>query len=254
MIRKLSVFAYTNVIGIFFTWILVIFFFIFMGDKLATADPRPESVYFDTTDNKWLLWLGACAYAYEGINIVLPTYESAKNKENVPTLLVSITAVNTLVYIVFGCLTYAALGDGVASMVSLNLRQGSYEGQLIPATSVIIGLVSFPLQAFVVFQTYEPRITWAGTDTAKMWKKNVGRAGVLLFTVGTTWLGGDQLQNFLALVGGVCCASLALIFPSMLNLTICKPCGVWWVVDVVILIAGIAVLILSTIQAFASWQ
>merc|ERR1719223_2688472 len=125
MIRKLSVFAYTNMIGIFFTWILVIFFFYFMGNKLAMADPLPESVYFDTTDNSWLLWLGACAYAYEGINIVLPTYESAKNKETVPKLLVSITSFNTLVYIAFGCITYLAFGNEVKNLATLNLPQGS---------------------------------------------------------------------------------------------------------------------------------
>jgi len=139
-------------------------------------------------------------------------------------------------------------------MVSLNLPEGSLEGRLIPATSVIIGLVSFPLQAFVVFQTYEPKLKWSGSPTAKMWQKNFGRAAVLVFTVGITWLGGDKLNNFLALVGGVCCASLALIFPSMLNLVICKPTGVAFLMDVVILLSGIAVLILSTIQAFASWK
>merc|ERR1712048_1319922 len=110
-----------------------------------------EDVQIINTKNADLfLWLGTCAYAYEGINIVLPTYESAKDKDTMPKLLVSITSITTLVYISFGCLTYWVLGTEVASMVSLNLPKGSFVGRAIPMTSVIIGLASIPLQAFVV--------------------------------------------------------------------------------------------------------
>merc|ERR1719223_1253156 len=140
MIRKLSVFAYTNMIGIFFTWILVIFFFYFMGNKLAMADPLPESVYFDTTDNSWLLWLGSCAYAYEGINIVLPLYESAKDKNAMPKLLISITSFNTLLYICFGCIGYLAFGTDTGDLATLNLPKGSFAGKAIPGVSVLIGI------------------------------------------------------------------------------------------------------------------
>merc|ERR1712043_65754 len=55
-----------------------------------------------------------------------------------------------------------------------------------------------------------------------------------------TWLGGDQLQNFLALVGGFCCASLALIFPAMLNIAICKPRGFGLWLDGMIFLSGIS--------------
>merc|ERR1712032_1745758 len=124
-----------------------------------------------------------------------------------PKLLVIITSVTTLTYITFGCLTYKALGTEVASMVSLNLPKGTFAGKAIPMTSVIMGLASIPLQAFVVFQMYEPKFQWAGTPLLRKWQKNFVRSLVLLFTFVVTWLGGDQLQNFLALVGGVCCAS-----------------------------------------------
>lgn len=171
-----------------------------------------------------------------------------------PKLLVSITSFNTLIYIVFGVLTYYALGDEVASLATLNLPKDSFEGKAIPMVSVLIGLVTFPLQAFVIFQTYEPKLSWSTGYMVRKWQKNAARSFVLFFTVGITWLGGNELQNFLALVGGVCCASLALIFPSRLHMQICKPTGAYRLLDCFILLAGIAILILSTTQAFASWK
>jgi proton-coupled amino acid transporter len=241
-------------IGIFFTFAMVMFFFYFMASQLSENGPRPEVVMINTKNTDLLLWLGACAYAYEGINIVLPTYESAKDKDSMPKLLIGITAMNTLMYIAFGILTYYAFGSDTQSLASLNLPRQSFEGKAIPVTSIIIGLMSFPLQAFVIYQTYEPKITWSSNYHVRKWQKNAVRLGVLLFTITVTWLGGNQLQNFLALVGGFCCGSLALIFPSILHLKICKPTGIDLVCDYFILVSGCVILLLSTEQAFADWQ
>lgn len=253
LVRKLKYLAVTNVIGIGFTAVMVVYFFYFMGDHYLNFGPQPVQIV-NTANTDLLLWLGSCAYAYEGINIVLPTYESAKSKDAVPKLLVSITSFNTLVYVMFGCLTYLAFGTEVGSLATLNLPKGSFAGRVIPMISVLIGLVTFPLQAFVIYQTYEPKVLWSSTDFKRKWEKNVVRMLVLLFIVTVTWLGGDQLQNFLALVGGFCCASLALIFPSLLHIVICKPKGFGLCVDRMIFISGVCILILSTCQAIASWK
>lgn len=252
-IRKLSVFAYTNAVGIGFTIFMVFFFFYFMSDHILEFGQQPVQI-FNTRNQDWLLWLGTCAYAYEGINIVLPTYESATDKDAMPKLLVSITAFNTLVYLAFGSLTYIAFGTEVGSLATLNLPRGSLEGRAIPLVSVLIGLTSYPLQAFVIHQTYEVKVSWSNDNIVRKWQKNFTRSLLLLFTIGTTWIGGDQLQNFLALVGGFCCASLALIFPSILHILICKPRGIGLYTDAAITFAGIAILILSCSQAFASWK
>jgi len=253
MIRHLRLFAFTNSVGILFTAAMVCYFFYFMGDHLSTFGHAPVRM-INTENSDALLWLGSCAYAYEGINIVLPTYESARDKPAVPKLLVSITFFNTCMYVAFGMLAYAAFGEEVASLASLNLPRGSVAGRAIPMISVLIGLVSFPLQAFVIFQTYEPKLSWSSSYRARKWQKNAGRALILLVTFTATWLGGDQLQNFLGLVGGFCCASLALIFPSLLHLAICRPAGLGYVSDVAILICGGAILSLSTVQSLASWH
>lgn len=251
-VRKLSYFAYTNLIGIIFTCFLVVFFFWFMSDHIARCGAAPTEI-INTQNANLFLWLGTCAYAYEGINIVLPTYESAKDKKTMPKLLVGITSITTITYITFGMLAYTTLGTHVASMVSLNLSRDTFVGKAIPMTSVVIGLASIPLQAFVVFQTYEPKLTWSQTRLVRTWQKNIARSSFLMFSVFMTWLGGDQLQNFLALVGGVCCASLALIFPSILYIYICKPRGLALVLDWFIFCFGVFILCLSTYQALESW-
>merc|ERR1711870_113955 len=124
-------------------------------------------------------------------------------------------------------------------MATLNLPPGSFEGKMIPVISMLIGLASFPLQAFVIYQTYEPKFQWSSKHLVRKWSKNAMRSLVLLFIFTVTWLGGDQLQNFLALVGGFCCASLALIFPAMLNVVICKPQGFGLCFDWMIFACGI---------------
>eukprot|EP00930_Biecheleria_cincta_P102688 TRINITY_DN9448_c0_g1_i1.p1 TRINITY_DN9448_c0_g1~~TRINITY_DN9448_c0_g1_i1.p1 ORF type:complete len:502 (-),score=50.34 TRINITY_DN9448_c0_g1_i1:124-1629(-) len=252
-IRHLRLFAVTNLIGIAFTAFMVVFFFIFMGSHLAAHGPEPV-VMVNTQNTDLLLWLGTTSYAYEGINVVLPLYESARSKETMPKLLSGITAFITLVYIAFGCLTYLAFGTEVASLATLNLPEGSAEAQAIPGISVIIGLASFPLQCFVIFQTYEPRLGWSTSYLKRKWQKNVTRSFVLLITFLAVQLGGDELDNFLALVGGFCCASLALIFPSALHLVICSPTGISWWADVLTFIIGLSILILSTTQALTTWK
>merc|ERR1712032_287288 len=108
-----------------------------------------------------------------------------------PKLLTSITAFNTLIYISFGCLTYLALGSEVASLASLNLPKGSPEGQMVPGVCLLIGLVSLPLQAFVIFQNYERKLNWSTSNLKRKWQKNIGRSLLLLFAFTVTWLGGD---------------------------------------------------------------
>mmetsp|Transcript_21546 Transcript_21546/g.38622 ORF Transcript_21546/g.38622 Transcript_21546/m.38622 type:complete len:126 (+) Transcript_21546:2-379(+) len=125
---------------------------------------------------------------------------------------------------------------------------------MIPLVSAIIGLASFPLQAFVIFQTYEPKVAWSSSYLTRKWQKNAGRSFMLIFTFLTVQVGGDKLQNFLALVGGFCCASLALIFPSVLHLRICSPTGWSRRADIFTCAAGSSILVMSTVQALASWR
>merc|ERR1711972_1045827 len=101
---------------------------------------------------------------------------------------------------------------------------------------------------------YEPKFEWSSTLLVRKWQKNAGRSFFLFFSFVVTWLGGDQLQNFLALVGGVCCASLNLIIPAMLHILICKPGAFGHCLDGAIFICGVCILMLSTGQAIASWK
>eukprot|EP00928_Gymnodinium_smaydae_P008894 TRINITY_DN1327_c0_g1_i1.p1 TRINITY_DN1327_c0_g1~~TRINITY_DN1327_c0_g1_i1.p1 ORF type:complete len:540 (+),score=73.06 TRINITY_DN1327_c0_g1_i1:78-1697(+) len=251
-VRHLRLLAVTNLIGIIFTGFMVVFFFFFMSDHLSATGAEPVAMV--KTDVGFLLWLGSCAYVYEGINVVLPVYESAKDKVMMPKLLIGITAITTVMYCMFGWITYLAFGDEVASLASLNLPKGSFEGRAIPMISSLIGIASIPLQAFVIFQTYEPKVSWSSKYLVRKWQKNAGRSFLLLLSFVVTYLGGDSLQNFLALVGGFCCASLALIFPSALHISICQPRGPGFWLDAAIFCCGCGILVLSTTFALLNWK
>merc|ERR1711862_382862 len=102
---------------------------------------------------------------------------------------------------------------------------------IIPPFYAIACLFTTPVLFFPIAQVLEPHIfpahSWdnaAGKSVvSRKQSKNVFRAVLMLVSACIAAVGGKQLQNFLALIGGLCCGPLAIIFPAALHLKICKP-------------------------------
>eukprot|EP00927_Polykrikos_kofoidii_P034104 TRINITY_DN28935_c0_g1_i2.p1 TRINITY_DN28935_c0_g1~~TRINITY_DN28935_c0_g1_i2.p1 ORF type:complete len:505 (+),score=64.13 TRINITY_DN28935_c0_g1_i2:58-1515(+) len=201
----------------------------------------------------FLLWPGACAYGFEGVNGLLPIYEAAQDKNSVKRLFIFVTGSILLFYAFFGTVFYLAFGDATEDMVTKNIPDGSPWQYLLPAGMVFVGLFSNPLNYFVLFATFEKQINWSTKPCTRKVQKNICRAGWALLLTTITWAGGNQLQNFLGLVGGLCCSTLALIVPALLHMVICKPKAVWVVVDLIMLIVGVAILLSSTTESILTW-
>merc|ERR1719343_1034328 len=56
-VRRLKYFAYTNLVGIIFTCVLVVFFFYFMGDHYVNFGLQPVQIV-NTQNADLFLWLG----------------------------------------------------------------------------------------------------------------------------------------------------------------------------------------------------
>merc|ERR1712150_71610 len=127
---------------------------------------------------------------------------------------------------------------------------------VLPGLFALAGCMTIPLPMCVCFQTYEARLThiWSPDKLMRKWQKNGVRTLVLVFAVASVWLGGQRVMNYVALVGAVCCATLALIIPPALHVRICKPCGLAFTSDVVIGVVGVLILCVSTEQVLASWK
>merc|ERR1712232_752134 len=145
----------------------------------------------------------------------------------------------------FGSLIYAAFGAKTENISTLNLPHNSIFRQIVPPLVTAVCILSIPLNPWIMYQMYEPYISWSVWPRVRKWQKNMSRTIVMILMVLLTWLGGDQLQNFLALVGGYGCSNLAIIVPSLLHIRICKPTGIVLAADLAAVGIGIMIMAAS---------
>lgn len=255
-VRKLKFFALTNLLGDGIIIGCVMYLFSFglskysdegMGAGVALWEPPSGSIMF----------FGTCVYVYEGINMVLPIYEAHEDKKGFGKLLVGVLSTLTVVFVCFGCVWYCAFGSSVGGVATLNLPDGTLGAQLVPALYSIACLFTTPVLFFPIAQVIEPYIfpldRWLD-DFQRKWCKNCFRTLLMLVSAIIAALGGGQLQNFLAIIGALCCGPLAIVLPAAMHLKICYPNFLAKTLDVVLIIFGSFVTIFSTGIAVMSWH
>lgn len=252
-VRRLKFFTITNLIAIVLALVSGFYMCGFAIQKLIADGPQ-KMRNFNTEDLDSLLWFGACGYIFELIVVVVPIYEAAADKPMMPKLLIIITFVVVLLYIAFGFLFYAAFGEDTEEMATLNLPIGSFAGKLFPLFFALVGVATNPINILSLAQLYEPAVSWSDKVLVRKWQKNFCRLIVTIIAYTLTWLGGDQLQNFLALVGGLLGANLSLVVPCLLHLFICKPVGFSRIVDYVTIVFGAVMMVVSTYQTIVAWK
>lgn len=105
-------------------------------------------------------------------------------------------------------------------------------------------------------------VSAAGATIAKpgalKWRKNVFRGVVVAVTLLIAYVGSEQLDNFVSLVGCFCCTPLAFIYPCWFHLKLIggkRKLSLWEKFsDVAIIIFGCGVLVFSTYEAIAGWS
>eukprot|EP01069_Polyplicarium_translucidae_P005637 Polyplicarium_translucidae@DN2822_c0_g1_i2.p1 len=107
-----------------------------------------------------------------------------------------------LLYSSFGALAYSAFGDDTSSVVLLNLPDQRWTCA-VQMMYVIAVALTYPIQLFPAIKVAEHLVFKRGgaVTTARKWRKNVVRA--------------ELLDNFVALIGSLCCLPLALIYPPL---------------------------------------
>jgi len=253
LVRRLKVLTVTNILGIALCTCTSVYLSWLAMDRLGTHGVQ-DVILVNTANADTLLWVGACGYIFELITVVVPIYEAAADQEAMPKLLIGITLGVLALYIGIGVVFYCAYGEETADLATLNLPQHTVSRYVFPALFVIVGIVSQPVSFFVLAQVYEPSVQWSEASLARKWQKNFARTCVVLAVYSLTWLGGAQLQNFLALVGGLLGSNLAINVPVLLHLALCKPTGLAWAWDWATFVAGVAIMVCSTYQAVATWK
>jgi len=254
-VRKLEFFAVTNLVGDAFILVCVLCLLAFGAGRAGSRGPAPGLEPWGDAGGI-ALFFGTCVYCYEGINVVLPIYESHGRKENFHRLFLAVLLSITGLFICFGLLWYGTFGQEVAAVATLNLPAGSAGLNVISPLYAVAALLTTPVIFFPIAQVLEPQLlpqsAWQNVR-ARRWTKNALRAALMLLSSWVAAVGGQQFMNFLAIIGGFCCGPLAFVFPAALHLRICEARGAARLLDCLALGAGLGITVLSTATAVASW-
>jgi proton-coupled amino acid transporter len=173
------------------------------------ADIKP----FNSKD--WTLFIGTAIFTFEGIGLIIPIQESMKNPKKFPSVLGFVMIIITVVFTSMGALSYAAYGSKTETVVILNMPQDSKFVNGVQFIYSLAILLSTPLQFFPAIEiTSKAIFSRTGKNNPYIkWKKNVFRFFMVVICAAIAWIGADDLDKFVALVGSFACIPLVYIYP-----------------------------------------
>lgn len=202
------------------------------------------------------LCLGTALFAFEGIGLVLPMYEGTDPalRKNFKDTLTWTLAILCTFFILFAAVAYLSFGSTTRTVVLFNLRVGG-EKRIVSQILFSAALFcTYPLMLQPVSKLVEDRMGWRGSGTAekgKEAKRDMLRAVLVLITMSVALGSALRLQSLVALVGGLCCAPLALVFPPVLHH---KLIGGQWKLDAGLSLLGVMLATVSSVQAAWTWD
>jgi proton-coupled amino acid transporter len=164
----------------------------------------------------WTLFIGTAIFTFEGIGLIIPIQESMQYPKKFPSVLAFVMVIITVVFTSMGALSYAAYGSKTKTVVILNMPQDSKFVNAVQFIYSLAILLSTPLQFFPAIEITSKAIfsrkSGKGNPWVK-WKKNIYRFFMVVFCAGIAWIGADDLDKFVALVGSFACIPLVYIYP-----------------------------------------
>jgi proton-coupled amino acid transporter len=165
--------------------------------------------------NDWTLFIGTAIFTFEGIGLIIPIQESMAQPKKFPSVLAFVLIIITVVFTSMGALSYAAFGSKTKTVVLLNMPQDSKFVNAVQFIYSLAILLSTPLQFFPAIEiTSKAIFTKTGKNNPYIkWKKNIFRFFMVVICAMIAWVGADDLDKFVALVGSFACVPLVYIYP-----------------------------------------
>jgi solute carrier family 36 (proton-coupled amino acid transporter) len=165
--------------------------------------------------NDWTLFIGTAIFTFEGIGLIIPIQESMAQPRKFPPVLGFVMVIITVVFTSMGALSYAAFGSKTKTVVILNMPQDSKFVNAVQFIYSLAILLSTPLQFFPAIEiTSKAIFTKTGKNNPYIkWKKNIYRFFMVVLCAMIAWVGADDLDKFVALVGSFACIPLVYIYP-----------------------------------------
>ncbi|EPX72604.1 vacuolar amino acid efflux transporter Avt3 [Schizosaccharomyces octosporus yFS286] len=243
MVRKISKLSATALIADAFILLGILYLYFWDVFTLATKGIA-DVVLFNRTD--FSLFIGVAIFTYEGICLILPIQEQMAKPKNLPKVLSGVMLAISLLFISIGVVSYAAFGSKVQTVVILNMPQSSFTVVIQFLYAVAI-LLSTPLQLFPAIAIIEQGIfTRSGKRNRKVkWRKNTLRVFIVMFSILVSWAGSSRLDQFVSMVGSLCCIPLIYMYPPMLHY---KACATTWklrALDITMFVIGFVSMIFT---------
>ncbi len=206
-IQKVALVAdFFILLGIFYLWYYDIY-------TLAAQHGLSDIASFNR--NNWTLFIGTAIFTFEGVGLILPIQEGMKNPSKFPRVLGLVMVGITVVFVTSGAMSYAAFGSKTQTVVLLNMAQNNKFVNGIQFIYSVAILLSTPLQIYPAIEiTSQQLFSRTGKYNPYIkWKKNFFRFIMVMLCALIAWLGANNLDKFVALVGSFACVPLVYIYP-----------------------------------------
>lgn len=208
----------------------------------AVVEESPELTLMNWS--QLLVCIGQACFMFEGIGLILPTYDASKKPEDFSWIYVLVQTGTLAVVCAIGVLGYMAFGSDVSNLILLNFPQ-SIAVFLVRFAFMLQVWCSFPLQFLPATRLLETFFFTPVSDPPLMRKaaKTAFRALVVVLLAGVAVLGASKLDNFVSLIGALCGVPLAFVFPAVAHYILVKEC-LW--LDILLVAFGIALTVVVT--------
>ncbi|KAF2111335.1 amino acid transporter-like protein [Lophiotrema nucula] len=205
--------------------------------------------------SSWTLFIGTAIFTFEGIGLIIPIQTGMKDPRKFPSVLAGVMVIITVVFLSMGALSYAAFGSKTKTVVILNMPQ---DNKLVNGVQFIYSLailLSTPLQIYPAIEiTSQQLFSRTGKYNPYIkWKKNFFRFFMVMVCAMLAWVGANDLDKFVSLVGSFACIPLVYIYPPMLHYRAVARNSYAKGLDVALCILGFVGMAYTTVLTISSW-
>ncbi|KFH10341.1 transmembrane amino acid transporter protein [Toxoplasma gondii MAS] len=228
-----------------------------LGLELATRKEPSQITLFNW--QHFPLVLGTVIYMWEGTGLVLPIRENATQKvqANFPRVLSICLGALFTTYTSFVLCANFTFGNHVEPVVLSNLPANilglGVQAVFAFAIATSVPLMIFPASAIVEHWFLSRFKFRSSTSTVAIY--SIVRICLVIIILAAATVGLQQIDNFVALIGGACGAPLTFVFPTLIHIKLHPDeAKRWKLFHYFIICSGVGVQVFSIYWTVASWR
>ena len=251
--RNLNNISYIVYVADIFIVLGLVYLYYYGISTIATQGGVADIILFN--QNTWTLFIGTAIFTFEGIGLLIPIQDGMKNPAQLPPILGIVMAIITFIFVSMGALAYGAYGSKTETVILLNMNQQNKFVNGVQFVYSLAILLSTPMQIFPAITIMENAIFTRSGKFSKdiKWRKNLFRFGVVMASACIAWIGANDLDKFVSLVGSFACIPLVYIYPPLIH----RACGLGsWIarrLDLVLVGLGLVLMVYTSALTIQSW-